>query len=238
MFNRLQLNPAKTEVLWSSSVRRQHQIPTGSACVGDTSVLPVRTVRDLGVYIDADVTTSAHVTAIIKACFAGLRQIRSVRRSLTRTTLTTLVHALVATKWTTAAQFSRAFPDNCYKGCSLSSTPPLVSCSRRGSRSTNSTPPWTTLAESSGENSVPVMCSRTVSSECFNVDAGCTVHTTHHTGWSSFPGGCCSSVECSSAVCSFCAIVVAVPPWPEDVTVPIIVLFTIHVVSSCVTTLP
>ena len=98
MFNRLQLNPAKTEVLWSSSVRRQHQIPTGSACVGDTSVLPVRTVRDLGVYIDADVVMSAHVTAIIKACFAGLRQIRSVRRSLTRTTLTTLVHALVATK--------------------------------------------------------------------------------------------------------------------------------------------
>jgi len=36
MFNRLQLNPAKTEVLWSSSVRRHHQIPTGSACVGDT----------------------------------------------------------------------------------------------------------------------------------------------------------------------------------------------------------
>jgi len=33
--------------------------------VGDTSVLPVRTVRDLGVYIDADVTMSAHVTAIV-----------------------------------------------------------------------------------------------------------------------------------------------------------------------------
>ena len=29
--------------------RRQHQIPTGPVRVGDTSVLPVRTVRDLGV---------------------------------------------------------------------------------------------------------------------------------------------------------------------------------------------
>jgi len=29
MANRLQLNPAKTEVLWCSSARRQHQIPTG-----------------------------------------------------------------------------------------------------------------------------------------------------------------------------------------------------------------
>ena len=41
---------------------------------------------------------SAHVTAVVKACYAALRQIRSVRRSLTRTTLLTLVHALVVTK--------------------------------------------------------------------------------------------------------------------------------------------
>jgi len=61
-------------------------------------VQPVRTVRDLGVYTDADVTMSAHVTAVVKACFAALSQIRSVRRSLTRTTLLTLVHALVVTK--------------------------------------------------------------------------------------------------------------------------------------------
>ena len=91
----------------------------------------------------------------------------------------------------------------------------------------NSTPPWTTLAESSGENSVPVMCIAALtarrrhtslrpgppdyrrrftsaSSECFSVDAGCTVHTTHHAGWSSLPGSWCLSVECSSAVCSTC----------------------------------
>ena len=61
-------------------------------------MLPVRTVRHLGVYIDADVTMSAHVTAVVKACFAALRQIRIIRRSLTRTTLLTLVHALVVKK--------------------------------------------------------------------------------------------------------------------------------------------
>ena len=98
MSNRLQLNPSKTEVLWCSSARRQHQIPTGPVRVGDTSVQPVRTVRNLGVYIDADVTMSAHVTAVVKACFAALHQIRSVRRSMTRTTLLTLVHALVVTE--------------------------------------------------------------------------------------------------------------------------------------------
>ena len=45
----------------------------------------------------------------------------------------------------------------------------------------------------------------------------CTV-TTHHAGWSSLPGDCCSSVECSSIVCSFCAIAAAVPPRPQDGT--------------------
>ena len=101
MSNRLQLNPLPrlrcSGVLWSSA-RRQNQIPTGPVRVGDTSVQPVRTVRDLGVYIDADVTMSAHVTAVVKTCFAALRQIRSVRRSMTRTTLLTQVHALVVTK--------------------------------------------------------------------------------------------------------------------------------------------
>ena len=47
MSNRLQLISAKTGVLWCSSAWRQHQITTGPACVGDTSVLLVWTVRDL-----------------------------------------------------------------------------------------------------------------------------------------------------------------------------------------------
>jgi len=92
--NRLLLNPAKTDVLWCSSARRQHQIPTGSVRIGNTSVVPVSMVRDLGVYIDADLTMSSHITATIRACFAALWQIRSVRRSLTREALLTLLRAL------------------------------------------------------------------------------------------------------------------------------------------------
>ena len=98
MANRLQLNPAKTEVLWCSSARRQHQIPTGRVRVGNADVLPLSAVRDLGVYVDADVTMSVHVTTTVRACFAALRQIRSVRRSLTQDALLTLIRSLVITK--------------------------------------------------------------------------------------------------------------------------------------------
>ena len=52
---------------------------------------------DLVVYIDADLTMSSHITATVRACFAALRQIRSVRRSLTREALLTLLRALVIT---------------------------------------------------------------------------------------------------------------------------------------------
>ena len=38
--NRLQVNPLKTEVLWCSSSRRHHQIPTSPVRIGSTYVLP------------------------------------------------------------------------------------------------------------------------------------------------------------------------------------------------------
>ena len=98
MTNRLQINPAKTKVLWCSSARRQHQIPSDSVRVGNTSVLPESVVRDLGVYPDADLSMRAHITATVRTCLAALRQIRSVRRSLTPDALLTLLCTLVITK--------------------------------------------------------------------------------------------------------------------------------------------
>ena len=47
--------------------------------------------RDLGVYIDADVTMRTQVTNTVRACFAALRQIRSVRWSLPQHALLTLI---------------------------------------------------------------------------------------------------------------------------------------------------
>jgi len=96
--NRLQLNHAKTEVLWCTSSRRQHQIPSCPVRIGTTNVQLVYSTRDLGVYIDADMSMRTHVTAVVRACFAALRQIRSMRRSLPRHALLTLVRALIVSK--------------------------------------------------------------------------------------------------------------------------------------------
>ena len=53
---RLQPNPEKTEVLWCSTARRQHHWPTSPLLIDGCSVSPVKSVRDLGIYIDSDLT--------------------------------------------------------------------------------------------------------------------------------------------------------------------------------------
>ena len=96
--NRLQLSPSKTEVFWCASDRRQHQILTLPVRIGSTYVLPVSSVRDLGVYIDSDVSLRTHVTVTVKSCFAALRQIRGARRCFPQHALLSLIRALVVSK--------------------------------------------------------------------------------------------------------------------------------------------
>ena len=96
--NHLQLNHEKTEVLWCSSARRQYQIPTTPVRVGCTSVQHVTAARNLAIYLDGDVSMHTHVTTTVQACFAMLHQIRSVRHSLSRPALLTILHSLVINK--------------------------------------------------------------------------------------------------------------------------------------------
>ena len=89
--NRLQLNTAKTEVLWSTSSRRLHLLPVSPIRVGTDQVMPVSVVRKLDIYTDADVSMRSHVSKTVAACFAILRQLRSIRRSVPRSDLQSLV---------------------------------------------------------------------------------------------------------------------------------------------------
>jgi len=65
--------------------------------VGSETTSPSTTARDLGVYIDSDLSMRSHVQWTVAGCFAALWQIRSVRRSMPPTTLETLVVSLVLT---------------------------------------------------------------------------------------------------------------------------------------------
>ena len=88
--NRLQLNTAKTELLWSATSRPLR--------VGTDQVSPSMILRDLGICIDAEVSMRPQVIKTVSACFAGLRQLRSIRRSVSRPVLQSLVTSLVLSR--------------------------------------------------------------------------------------------------------------------------------------------
>ena len=94
----LRLNTTKTEVLWSATSRRQHQLPQSPLRVVADQVTPSQVVRDLGIYIDADVSMRSHVMKTASSCFAVLRQLRSIRRSVPSSVFQSLVASLVLTR--------------------------------------------------------------------------------------------------------------------------------------------
>ena len=57
-------------------------------------VTPVKSVRDLGIYVDSDLS----MRTTVSGCFAILRQLRSVRRSVTKPVLQSLVVSLVLSR--------------------------------------------------------------------------------------------------------------------------------------------
>jgi hypothetical protein len=96
--NRLQLNSAKTEIMWCSTSRRQHQWPTAAVWVGSDFVAPSTSVRDLGIFLDSDVSIKTYVRKTICSCFGMLRQLRSVRRPVPVDTFQQLVISLVLSR--------------------------------------------------------------------------------------------------------------------------------------------
>ena len=59
--NKLQLNADKTEVLWCTTGRRQHQLPSGTVTIDGTAVSASSSVHDLGIHIDGDLLMLKHV---------------------------------------------------------------------------------------------------------------------------------------------------------------------------------
>ena len=109
--NRLQLNTDKTELLWCATARRRNQLPSTPLRVGSHLVNPVTSVRNLGIYIDADLSGRTHVTKTAAACFAALRQLRGARRSIPTPAYKSLVVSLVLNRLDYGNATLRGLPD-------------------------------------------------------------------------------------------------------------------------------
>jgi len=83
--------------MWCAPPRRQHQLLDEPLLVGTLSVNTVNSIRDLGVYLDTNMSMGTHISKLVNSCFGILRQIR-LRRSLTRSSLSTVITAFILSK--------------------------------------------------------------------------------------------------------------------------------------------
>jgi hypothetical protein len=93
--HRLQLNTSKMEFIWCSPSRRRQHIPDGDFLDGVDQVRPVPVARNLGVFVDGELSFRPHISHVAASCFGAMRQIRSIRRSLPPVALEMLVTSLV-----------------------------------------------------------------------------------------------------------------------------------------------
>jgi len=98
--NRLQLNTAKTEFFWSTTIRRLHQLQQSPLCVGSDHISPASTVLDFGIYIGSDdsMRLSSHVAKTVSTCCSIHRQLRTICQLVSRSVLQSLVSSLVLSR--------------------------------------------------------------------------------------------------------------------------------------------
>jgi len=93
--NRFLLISAKTEIIWSFRSRRLHQPPLTALQVGSDHAEQLVAVRYLGILLDADISMKYHAHQENGVdCFFVMQRLRSIRRSVPRSVLQSLVMSL------------------------------------------------------------------------------------------------------------------------------------------------
>ena len=99
---RLQLNPAKTELIWfgsKASLKKTVHLDL-NLYIGADVIKPVGVVRDLGVFLDAELNMDQHVKTVVRSCFFSISSAsnHAVRRILSEEVTLGLVSAFVTTR--------------------------------------------------------------------------------------------------------------------------------------------
>ena len=94
---RLQLNDAKTELIWFGSRANLSKL-TSSDCsllVGGDIIKPSTTVRDLGVLLDSELSLKQHVNKVVSSCWYHIRRLRQVSHCIGQDVMKQLASAFI-----------------------------------------------------------------------------------------------------------------------------------------------
>ena len=97
--NQLKLNHAKTEYIIFSPRQHRPLNPDDYAIqVGTSSLMPAKSVRNLGVIQDSNLTMENQVSSITKTCYYHIRRIGKMRSNITSDACKTLVQATITSR--------------------------------------------------------------------------------------------------------------------------------------------
>ena len=93
--NRLKMNADKTQVIRIRSRQQLAKVDIKEFQLLSANILFTTTVSNFGVHLDSQLTMQDHVAAMCRSCFFQLRQLRTIRSSLTTDAAKTLAQAFV-----------------------------------------------------------------------------------------------------------------------------------------------
>ena len=96
--DRLMVNDDKTEFLIIGTKHQLEKVSIDHVSVGSTPIKPSTEVRNLGVWLDSNLSMSSHIAKICSFVLYHLYNIRRIRKYLSREATETLVHALVTSR--------------------------------------------------------------------------------------------------------------------------------------------
>ena len=97
--SKLKLNPDKTEfILLGTKSQRDKLASFFPTDILGSTIAPADKVRNLGVIFDSNFSFSNQVASVCKSCFLGLRDLRRIRRHLSKNMAVTVANALVTSK--------------------------------------------------------------------------------------------------------------------------------------------
>jgi hypothetical protein len=93
--HKLLINDTKTEFLIIGSRQQLTKVTINSINVGESMIMPISFVHNLGTWFDNQMSMSVHIGKVCSKAFRGLYNIRQIRKFLTPDSTKTLIHAFV-----------------------------------------------------------------------------------------------------------------------------------------------
>ena len=94
----LKMNDTKTEFIVFATRELSKRIPPCSLLVGEHHIPASKSVRNIGVVFDCNMSMEAHVSAVVRGAYLQLKNISRRRPFITRAVLECIVHAFVTSK--------------------------------------------------------------------------------------------------------------------------------------------